>query len=113
MLLLVLSKEDLLSKDELFYVIKKTDNKSDYITLNHLEKMFLDTKGETVFAKKCNKIQFIMGLLLNDELDKIYLDYKNIYNAYKQENETDKRNINLYYVTLIHIAMKNLRQIAE
>lgn len=108
----IILKKTYISKEEMLYLVNKTNNKKDYIFLNYLEKRLIDIKGKDFIQKSHHRIQYIMGLLLENDIDGLYNMYSESLKEYikisKNFDSTDSFNIT--FSTLIHISIKILRK---
>ena len=109
----ILNKDDEFDKEELLYIVNNTNNKADYVLLNHIEKKLIEIQGKDFLQKSHNKIQYIMGLILECDLDRLYEFYDGSFYEYMKICNHDYNQIgsfNLTFAILIHVAIKIIRR---
>lgn len=109
----ILGKDDAFDKDELLYLVNNTNNKEDYVLLNHIEKRLIEIQGKDFLQKSHNKIQYIMGLILEGDLDGLYEFYNGSFSEYMKicnNNYSEIGSFNLTFAILIHVAIKIIRR---
>jgi len=109
----ILNKDDEFNKEELLYLVNNTNNKSDYVLLNHIEKRLVEMQGKEFLQKSHNKIQYIMGLILESDLDGLYEFYHGSFSEYMKicdNNYSQIGSFNLTFAILMHVAIKIIRR---
>ena len=85
----------------------------DYMLLNYLEQEISKQQGPHFFTNSSDKIQFIMGFILNEDFNGIYDMYSGSYDIYMNTCGNDINYVNgfnIVFLVLIHIAMKIIRK---
>lgn len=109
----ILNSKTRLSRPQIEYIVKKTGNQADYIFLNYLEQKIIEIHGKTFVKDNTKKIQYIISLILDDDMDEFYKFYTGCLEQYM---ETCKRDIkavpgfNILFIVFVHIALKIIRQ---
>ena len=67
----ILSKDDKFTADDLAF-IGNINNKSDYVLMNLLEQKMIEIQGKDFVKKSHPKIQYIMSLLLDNDIESLY-----------------------------------------
>lgn len=110
----VLGKDDKFSKEDILY-LGNINTKRDYVLMNNLEKKLIEVQGADFVKKSHPKIQYIMSLLLDDNLDSLYEFYSGCFDEYMKickNNYSQIGSFNLTFAVLIHLAVKIIRKYA-
>jgi UDP-2,3-diacylglucosamine pyrophosphatase LpxH len=102
-----------LQLEDIRYILYKTENQKDYITLNYFEREVVIQHGEDFITQSSGKIQYIMSFILNDRVENLYDMYEQCFNIYMMNcnHDIDKINgFNVVFTVLIHIALKIIRK---
>jgi hypothetical protein len=78
-----------------------------------MEQQVAKSQGEQFLIQSSDKIQYIMGLILQDELDELYNMYSNSFDIYMQACNNDIEQVcmfNTVFIVLVHITMKIIRK---
>lgn len=108
----VLSKDDKFTADELAY-IGNINTKSEYILMNLLEKKMVEIQGKDFIRKSHPKIQYIMSLLLDNDLENLFDFYSGSFDEYMKicdNNYSQIGSFNITFAVLIHLATKIIRK---
>ena len=73
---MIIMKKNKLKREDINYIIHKSTNKLDFLTLNYIEKSIIDQNGPEFINKSKNKIEVLVSLLLDDSVDDIYEIYE-------------------------------------
>lgn len=109
----IIMKKRKLSKADIDYIAYRSTNKLDILTMNYIEKSIINKSGQNFVIKSQNKIEVIVSLLLEDNLDTLYDFYANSYLEYMNKTNNSFEGItsfNLVFITLIHISLKIIRK---
>ena len=101
-----------LDLEQIKYLMYKTANKEDYLTLNYIEKKIKENYGSNFMNHSRDKIAYLTQLLLNDDPNEIYKLYRGVFNEYmKQQNFKFEAitSFNLLFMAHMHIALKIIR----
>ena len=99
--------------EDIRYVLYKTENKKDYITLNYFEREVISQHGSNFVVESADKIQYIMHFILEDNPEGLYEMYDHCFNIYMNNCGHDINRIdgfNIVFTVLIHIALKIIRK---
>lgn len=111
----IIMKKRKMAKTDIDYVIHRSTNKVDILTLNYIEKSIVNRSGEDFILRSQNKIEVIVNLLLEDKLDVLYEFYLHSFDEYMQKTGNSFEGItsfNLVFMTLLHISLKIIRKSA-
>lgn len=109
----IVNSKDKLTAEQLEYILNKTDNQPDYLLLNYMEQRIIEVHGQNFIKSNSSKIQYIMGLIIQGNINDFYEFYSGCFEQYM---EACGRNIkaipgfNIIFIVLIHIAIKLLRK---
>lgn len=109
----IIMKKRKFTKADIDYIIHDSTNKLDILTMNYIEKAIINKSGKTFIVKSQNKIEVIVNILLDDNLDLLYDFYINSFEEYMKNTNNSFEGItsfNLVFVTLIHISLKIIRK---
>lgn len=110
---MIIMKKKKLSKEDINYIMHKTTNKLDFLTLNYIEKAIIDQNGPDFINRSKNKIEVLVSLLLNDSADDIFDFYIATFNEYMKKTHNSYEGItsfNLVFISLLHISLKIIRK---
>lgn len=113
-----LSAKEILAKDDKFNIeeieyLGNIENKDEYVLMNYLEKKMIEIQGADFIRKSHPKIQYIMSLLLDDNLDGLYDFYSGSFDEYMKicnNNYSQIGSFNIAFAVLIHLAVKIIRK---
>ena len=108
----ILNKDDKFDKSEIEF-IGNIDNKQNYVLLNLLEKKLIEIQGQDFVRKSHPKIQYIMSLLLDNNLDGLHEFYSGSFDEYMKicnNNYSQIGSFNITFAVLIHMATKIIRR---
>ena len=106
------SRKRKLSAEDVELVVNIT-NKHDYMLLNYFEQEIVRQHGKQFIIESGDKIQYIIGFILNDDMDGLFNMYEGSFTVYMNtfNNNIDLVNgFNTVFLVLIHIAMKIIRK---
>ena len=109
----IIMKKKRISKEDIDYIMHKSTNKIDFLTMNYIEKSILNKNGEDFVNRSQNKIAVLVNILLDDDLDLLYSFYENSFSEYMEKVGNSFEGItsfNLVFITLIHISLKIIRK---
>ena len=109
----IVMKKRKISKSDIDYIIHKSTNKLDYLTMNYIEKSIINRSGEEFISRSQNKIAVIVNILLDDDLDLLYDFYVKSFEEYMNKTDNSFEGItsfNLVFITLCHISLKIIRK---
>jgi hypothetical protein len=104
----VLSKDDKFEADDLAYIVN-ISTKSEYVLMNLLEKKMVEIQGKDFVKKSHPKIQYIMSLLLDNDLENLFAFYSGSFDEYMKicnNNYSQIGSFNITFAVLIHLATK-------
>lgn len=107
-----LNKDDKFDKEELIS-ISKVETKEDYVLMNYLEQRMILIKGADFVKRSQPKIQYIMSMLLDEDVENLYDFYSGSFDEYMKicGNDYDQiGSFNLTFAILIHLAVKIIRR---
>lgn len=108
-----LKSDDQFTKEQLAFIIKSSGEKDGYLALNYIESRLIAVQGKNFVAKNHNKIQYIMSILLKNDIDMLFDFYAGCFNSYMEctkNNYSGITTFNLTFVVLIHISLKIIRE---
>lgn len=111
-----ITKKEKLNNDDLNKIASQTDNLSDYMFMNHLERELVRKNGKDFLNQVSDKIQFIMGFILKDDLNGLKAMYDECFDIYMSGCNYDidcVNGFNIVFIVLIHMAKKIVRQIKD
>lgn len=109
----MVSSKSKLTRDNVDYILNKTDNQADYLLLNYMEQRIIESHGKDFVKKNTNKIQYIMGIILQGSSDELYKFYSGCFEQYMQacgRNVKAVPGFNIMFTVLIHMSIKILRK---
>lgn len=112
----LINSRDKFTREQLEYLLHKTDNQADYLLLNYLEQRVIEIHGKDFVKNSTNKIQYIMGIALQNDIEEYDKFYSGCFEMYMQACGRNIKAIpgfNLIFITLTHIAIKILRKNKE
>lgn len=112
----IIMKKKKFTNLDIDYIIHKTTNKMDLLTLNYIEKSLINKNGRIFIDKSKDKIEILVNLLLDDNLEKLYDFYSYTFDAYMKQTNNSFEGItsfNLVFVGLLHISLKIIRNSKE
>ena len=101
-----------LSAEDVEFVVR-IDNRHDYMMLNYFEQEIIRQHGEQFIVNSGDKIQYITGFILNNDMPGLFKMYEGCFSIYMStcNNNIDFVNgFNTVFLVLIHIAMKIIRK---
>lgn len=110
---LIINKKKKMNKEDLDYIVHRSTNKIDILTMNYIEKSIINRSGPSFVEKSQNKIEVITNLLLDDKIDTLYEFYLRSFEGYMEMTGNSFEGItsfNLVFITLIHISLKIIRK---
>ena len=110
----ILNEKSKFSIEEIDYLINNTNNQIDYMTLNYIEQQMVKKQGKEFIQQSSNKIQFIMSILLREDIDELFEFYSFCFDEYMKNCKNNKKAIpgfNITFITLIHMSYKILRKL--
>ena len=110
---LIINKKKKMNKEDLDYIVHKSTNRIDILTMNYIEKSIINRSGPSFVEKSQNKIEVITNLLLDDKIDTLYEFYLRSFEGYMEMTGNSFEGItsfNLVFITLIHISLKIIRK---
>lgn len=113
---MIIMKKNKLKREDINYIVHKSTNKLDFLTLNYIEKSILDQNGQEFINKSKNKIEVLVSLLLEDSVEDIYGFYLATFNEYMKKTNNSYEGItsfNLVFISLLHISLKIIRKSAS
>ena len=111
---IVMNKKKL-SREDFMYLLYKSTNKTDFLTLNYIEKSIIDKNGPDFVSKSKDKIEVIVSLILNDDISALHSFYSHAFDSYMAKVNNNPNYIisfNLLFTALIHISLKIVRKSA-
>ena len=108
----ILSKDDKFTADDLAF-IGNINNKSDYVLMNLLEQKMIEIQGKDFVKKSHPKIQYIMSLLLDNDIESLYDFYSGSFDEYMKicnNSYSQIGSFNITFAVLIHLATKIIRK---
>ena len=112
----IIMKKDELSFEDIEYLMYKTSNRTDFLTLNHIESRITNSYQNNFIEKSMDKIEFITSLLLADKKEALYEYYKGTFNQYMKATNNSFEGItsfNFIFITLVHLSLKIIRSSAS
>ena len=98
---------------EIDYILNNTDNQTDYLLLNYMEQKIIEIHGPEFIKNNTTKIQYIMGIILQNNIDDYEKLYSGCFDEYMKSCNNDMRaapGFNIIFIVLTHIAIKILRK---
>lgn len=111
----IIMRKKKLKLEDIDYVIHKSTNKLDFLTLNYIEKTIIDKNGTEFIERSKNKIEILVSLLCRDSVSDIYSFYVATFNEYMAKTNNSFEGItsfNLLFIALLHISLKIIRKSA-
>lgn len=108
----ILNKDDKFNNEDIIY-IGNINTKQDYVLMNFLEKKMIEIQGQDFVKKSHPKIQYIMSLLLDDNVDGLFDFYSGSFDEYMKicnNNYSQIGSFNITFAVLIHLASKIIRR---
>lgn len=102
-----------LEKKDIEILLNDTDNIKDYMLLNSLERNLIRCHGSQFIIESSDKVQYIMGFILQNNVQGLYDMYSNCFDLYMNEcggNIASSQSFNIVFSVLIHMAKKILRK---
>lgn len=109
----IIMKKRKLSYDDIDYLVYKTTNKIDFLTLNYIERSLIEKNGKSFIDKSKNKIEILVSLLLEDKIKRIYDFYDATFTEYMKATNNSFEGItsfNLVFIALLHVSLKIIRK---
>jgi hypothetical protein len=106
------SRKRKLSTDD-FELVINIQSRHDYMLLNYFEQEIIRQHGEHFVKQSGDKIQYITGFILNNDIKGLFNMYEGSFNIYMQSCNNDINFVNGFntvFLVLIHIAMKIIRK---
>ncbi len=111
----IIMRKKQLKLEDIDYIVHKTTNKLDFLTLNYIEKTIIDNNGTDFIQRSKNKIEVLVSLLCKDSVSDIYGFYVATFNEYMKKTNNSFEGItsfNLLFIALLHISLKIIRKSA-
>ena len=109
----IINSKTKLNNEQIDYLLNKTNNQADYLLLNYMEQRIIEVHGKDFVKNNTPKIQYIMGIILQGDIN----DYNKFYSGcFEQYMQSCGRNLkavpgfNIIFIVLTHIAIKILRK---
>ncbi len=112
----IIMKKKKLTFEDIEYIVHKSTNKLDFLTLNYIEKSIIDKNGTSFIERSKNKIEILVSLLCKDSVSDIYGFYSATFNEYMNKTHNSFEGItsfNLLFIALLHISLKIIRKSAS
>ena len=111
-----ITKKEKLNGEELNRIVNESNNLSEYMFMNYLERELVKKNGKAFLHRVSDKIQFIMGFILQDDLIGLKAMYDECFDIYMlgcNYNLDYANGFNIVFVVLIHMAKKIVRQVKD
>lgn len=108
-----ITKKRRLDTEDVLYIVRETNNQKDYLFMNYLEQEIIKQYGKQFIMESANKIQYIIGFLLKEDIDGLEVMYNGCFDQYmSMTNESPERidGFNIVFIVLIHMAYKIIRK---
>lgn len=108
----ILKKDDKFDSKDIVY-IGNINSKEDYVLMNFLEKKMIEIQGKDFVKRSHPKIQYIMSLLLDDNINGLFEFYSGSFDEYMKicnNNYSQIGSFNITFAVLIHLACKIIRR---
>ncbi len=101
-----------LSAEDVEFVVN-INNRHDYMLLNYFEQEIIRQHGERFIIDSGDKIQYITGFILNNDMAGLFKMYEGCFSIYMNSCNNDINYVNGFntvFLVLIHVAMKIIRK---
>jgi hypothetical protein len=93
--------------------VVKLNNQRDYMLLNYMEQEIIRQHGQKFLVESGNKIQYIIGFILNSDMPGLFTMYNECFDIYMNScnhNIDYVNSFNIVFLVLIHVSMKIIRK---
>ena len=108
-----LSKQEKLNINDFEVFLNCDYDQVSFMILNHLEKEIIRVHGKEFISNSSDKIQYIIGFLIQKDLGGMYEMYSESFDLYINSLNQDagqKQTFNVVFFVLVHMAIKILAE---